>query len=200
MVSEREPTLSGPVSADEPPSWDRVDIGASIGRAVHAVLQSIDLATGDGLDAVAAASAASELVPDHAAVVAQMARAALGSGVVRGGCKRRHWREVYVATPVGSSVIEGFIDLLVDGPDGMEVVDFKTERLISDADVDQAVAHHSLQMAGYALCVKGALGARVARCVLVFLAGGVARERVVSNLEMLESEVRSRLDAANVFH
>ena len=43
--------------------WRRGRAGTSVGRAVHAVLQSIDLATGEGIAERARAQAAAEGVP-----------------------------------------------------------------------------------------------------------------------------------------
>ncbi|HEV2310306.1 MAG TPA: 3'-5' exonuclease, partial [Acidimicrobiia bacterium] len=49
---------------DERPPWRRGRAGTAIGRAVHAVLQSVDLATGADLDVIARAQAFAEGVPD----------------------------------------------------------------------------------------------------------------------------------------
>ena len=37
------------------------------------------------------------------------------------------WREVPIGAPTEGAVLEGFIDLLFEGPDGLEVVDYKTD-------------------------------------------------------------------------
>ena len=47
--------------------------GAALGRAVHAVLQSIDLETGDGIDATARAQAAAEGIPQLQSEIAALA-------------------------------------------------------------------------------------------------------------------------------
>src|SRR5581483_12382620 len=44
----------------ELPPWSKGRYGSAIGRAVHAVLQSIDLATGEGLDGAIAAQSVAE--------------------------------------------------------------------------------------------------------------------------------------------
>ena len=180
-------------STEELPSWDRVGVGASIGRAVHAVLEKIDLSDPRGIREAALASAAHECIPAHAEDVDRMARAALDTTVVRRARSLRHWREVYVAAPIGKGVLEGFIDLLIEGPDGMEIVDYKTDRLVTDRDVEAAVSRYSLQMAAYAVAIESSLGASVSQCVLVFLGGGQAREKVVSDLEVCKREVHERL-------
>ena len=47
----------------------------------------------------------------------------------------RCWREVYVGAPVAGRTLEGFVDLLIDGPDGLTVVDYKTDA-VRDDDLD----------------------------------------------------------------
>ena len=54
---------------DEP--WRRGRAGTNIGRAVHAVLQVVDLHTGRGLDDIAQAQAAAEGVPGRADEIAR---------------------------------------------------------------------------------------------------------------------------------
>ena len=48
--------------------------GAALGRAVHAVLQTIDLETGKGIKATARAQAAAEGIPQSHSEVADLAR------------------------------------------------------------------------------------------------------------------------------
>ena len=62
----------------ELPPWNKGRYGTAIGRAVHAVLQTIDLTTGSGLDDSAAAQAAAEGVLGQEATIAALVRAALG--------------------------------------------------------------------------------------------------------------------------
>jgi ATP-dependent exoDNAse (exonuclease V) beta subunit len=194
---------------DEPrdtPTWRRGRAGSAVGRAVHAVLQSVDLATGDGLADLAAAEAAAEGVPGRADEVEKLAAAALASDTVRravaGG---RYWRELYVAAPLGDRVIEGFVDLLVDGPDGLTIVDYKTDQgpqpdLTPAAPSSESPSHatgaqYRLQGAGYALAVEQVLGRPVTRCVFLFLRRDGALTREVDDLPAAVDEVRSILDA-----
>ena len=59
----------------ELPPWNKGRYGTAIGRAVHAVLQTVDLATGAGIDDAAAAQAAAEGVLGQEATIAALARA-----------------------------------------------------------------------------------------------------------------------------
>ena len=46
---------------------------------------------------------------------------------------RPHWRELYVAAPVGDRLLEGYVDLLYRDRDGLVVVDYKTDHAPDDA-------------------------------------------------------------------
>src|SRR6185503_9947935 len=67
----------------ELPPWNKGRYGTALGRAVHAVLQTVGLATGAGLDDAAAAQAAAEGIVGREDDVAARARVALGTRVVR---------------------------------------------------------------------------------------------------------------------
>jgi len=103
------------------PPWNKGRYGTAIGRAVHGVLQTVDLATGRGLDDAVAAQVLAEGVAEHGGIVAQLVRAALGSAAVQRAASRPHWRETYVGTVIGERVLEGFIDLIYRD-DGLVIV------------------------------------------------------------------------------
>ena len=154
---------------DEPP-WRRGRAGTAIGRAVHAVLQTIDLATGDGAASLAAAQAAAEGVPALARDIERRVRSVLDAPSVHEAlASGRYWREVFVAVPIGDRVLEGFIDLLYEAPSGeLVVVDYKTDGVRGDSDADEAVGRYRLQAAAYTLAVSRSLRRPVERCVFVF--------------------------------
>jgi ATP-dependent helicase/nuclease subunit A len=186
-----------PDEAEERAVWQRGRAGTSVGRAVHAVLQSVDLATGAGVAEVAAAQAAAEGVSDRVEQVERLARAALGSGVVAEAVSGRYWRELFVAAPLGERTVEGFVDLLYETPAGeLVVVDYKTDELGADDEVDAAVARYRLQGAAYAAAVESVVGRPVDRCVFLFLRKGEARAREVADLPGAVAEVRARLAAS----
>jgi ATP-dependent helicase/nuclease subunit A len=76
---------------------------------------------------------------------------------------------MYVGVPVGERVLEGFIDLLYETPDGLVVVDYKTDRLNRPEDAPSVVEQYRLQGAAYALATEQALGISVADCTFLFL-------------------------------
>ncbi len=73
---------------------------------------------------------------DRAREVERLVAAALDSQIVRAAVTAsRCWREVYVGAPVAGRALEGFVDLLIEGPDGLTVVDYKTDA-VHDDDLD----------------------------------------------------------------
>jgi ATP-dependent helicase/nuclease subunit A len=186
-AAAEEPEKDEP-EADAPP-WQRGRVGTAFGRAVHAVLQTVDLRTGEGADGAARAQAAAEGIPGRADEVAHAVRAALRSPAAREAAGARSWREVYVAADVEGTVVEGFVDLLYEADDGLVVVDWKTDAVRSAADVDAAVGRYRPQAAAYAVAVERALGRRVARCELVFTGTGEPQQRRVPDLDGARAEV-----------
>jgi ATP-dependent helicase/nuclease subunit A len=163
----------------------------SRGRAVHAVLQVIDLATGAGLDDLARAQADAEGIPEQAPEVATLVRAACDSEPVRRAAALRHWREVPVGARVEGVVLEGFVDLLYELPDGrLVIVDYKTDA-VHGAEVDRRMERYRLQGGVYALLVAEVTGWEVARVEFVFAAAGEVR--AVTDVGPVVGEVRALL-------
>jgi ATP-dependent helicase/nuclease subunit A len=169
--------------------WLKGRYGTAIGRAVHAVLQTIDLATGDGLRATAAAQAAAEGVIGREDDVERLARAALSTPAVREAVGCRRWRETFVAAPLGDRTLEGYIDLLYRTDQGLVVVDYKTAS--SSADLDERVTGYRAQGGAYAVAVEESTGERVARVVFVFLTPNGAIERELPKLRASMDTVRA---------
>ncbi len=182
----------GPRDLELPP-WNKGRYGTALGRAVHAVLQTVDLATGAGLDDAAAAQAAAEGIVGREDDVAARARVALTTRVVREAVAHGFRREMYVATPVDGTTLEGYVDLVYRRPDGLVVVDYKTDAWTDDADLDRKVARYRLQGAAYAIALQQATAEPVAECVFVFLGADDAREVAVSDLPAAMGEVRAAL-------
>jgi ATP-dependent helicase/nuclease subunit A len=132
--------------------------GTSLGRAVHAVLQAIDLAAQDGLETLSRAQAAAEGIPQRAHEVARLVRRACESEPVRRAVRSgRLWREVPIGAPSGEVVLEGFIDLLFEGADGFEIVDYKTDD-VSAPEIGGRMAHYRIQGDAYAELVRSITG------------------------------------------
>src|SRR5699024_4350686 len=65
------------------PAWSKGRYGSAVGRAVHGVLQVVDLASGAGLEDGVAAQCVAEGVTGQEELVAALVRSALGSEVVQ---------------------------------------------------------------------------------------------------------------------
>jgi ATP-dependent exoDNAse (exonuclease V) beta subunit len=188
-----DPALAKDARDLELPPWNKGRYGTAVGRAVHAVLQTVDLVTGDGIDATAAAQAAAEGVIGREHDIAALARSALTSATVRDAVTHDFRREMYVATRVEGLTLEGYVDLVYRDDDGLVVVDYKTDAWRDDTDLDAKVTRYRLQGASYALALEGATGERVHRCVFLFLGTDESEERAVRDLPQAVAEVRALL-------
>jgi len=189
-VVEVDPGLQKrPRDLDLPP-WLKGRYGTAVGRAVHGVLQSVDLATADGLDAAVAAQCEAEAIPEREADVTALARAALGSPSIREAAGQPHWREVYACTTVGDRLLEGYVDLLYRTPDGLVVVDHKTAATSDPAELRRRVEDYRTQGASYALTVAAATGEPVSRVTFLFLTPDGAFELDLADLDGAVEDVR----------
>src|SRR5262249_5136955 len=141
---EPDPGLAKDARDLELPPWNKGRYGTAIGRAVHAVLQTVDLATGADVDDAAAAQAAAAGVLGTEATIAALVRAAIGSATVRTASARAHWRETYVAVPIGGLTLEGYVDLVYRDDDGLVVVDYKTDAVADDDALARRMEHYRI--------------------------------------------------------
>ena len=149
--------------------WRRGRAGTSLGRAVHAVMQSIDLDTGEGIDDRARVQASAEGIPDLESEVGELCRRAVESEIVRRAVvSGRLWREVPVAAATGDGSLHGFIDLLFEERDGLVVVDYKTDR-VGPEETSESSARYRLQGGAYAHAVQRVTGKRVKEVVFLYL-------------------------------
>jgi ATP-dependent exoDNAse (exonuclease V) beta subunit len=150
----------------ELPPWSKGRYGTAIGRAVHGVLQVVDLATGAGLDVAVSSQCIAEGIVEYTDVVTALVRSALASEVIQRAAAREHWRESYVGTlqPDGT-VLEGFVDLIYREDDGtLIIIDYKTDA-IPAAALDARVAHYAPQLQAYSDILPD-----TGRPILLFLA------------------------------
>ncbi len=190
-VAAPDPNLESDEPEGDRPPWRRGRAGTAIGRAVHAVLQTVDFESGAGLQPVARAQALAEGIPERAREIELLTASVLAAPVLELARAGRAWREVPVAAPIGATMLEGFIDLLIEGPDGLIVVDYKTDHVPNDADIDAAVARYRIQGAAYALALESALGRSVTRVVFVFARRGGAVEREITDVRDAIDGVRA---------
>ena len=107
-------------------------------------------------------------------IVSLANRALRSPAVVVGLRAPQLWSEISVAasidTPRGPVVIEGIIDLLYRDHDGQLVIlDYKSDRVDSDAAVEVKLDHYRLQGAAYAAAVERATGDSVKAVQFLFV-------------------------------
>ncbi|MGI8750942.1 MAG: UvrD-helicase domain-containing protein [Acidimicrobiales bacterium] len=160
------------------PPWLKGRYGTAVGRAVHGVLQVVDLATGAGLDDAVVAQCEAEAIPNRREAVAALVVAALDAPSVRQAAHSTHWREVYAATPLADGrLLEGYLDLLYRRDDGLVIVDYKTSASSDAAEIDRRVIGYGAQGGAYRQMIAAITGEVVAGVVFVFLTAGGAAER-----------------------
>ena len=100
--------------------------------------------------------------------VAALSRAALGAPVVRAVADGAdHWRELFVVAELDGTVLEGYIDLLVRTPDGLVIVDYKTDHFGREGDRAERLARYRFQLAAYGLALGQVLAEPVVGGILV---------------------------------
>jgi ATP-dependent helicase/nuclease subunit A len=177
------------------PPWLKGRYGTAVGRAVHGVLQTIDLSSGDGLEEALAAQCEAEAVPDRLNEVRALVLQALGAPSVVEAASLPHWREIYSCTPHEGRLLEGYIDLLYRAADGLVVVDYKTAATSDPEVLDQRVEGYRLQGASYALTVATSTAEPVVRVTFLFLTPDGAVERHLSGLDASVADVQRLMRA-----
>ncbi|GAC1587184.1 MAG: UvrD-helicase domain-containing protein [Acidimicrobiales bacterium] len=167
--------------------------GTAIGRAVHATLQLLDLRDPTDVEAQAARQAYLEGVSDLADTVLAMVHSALGSDAIRLAAIHPHHKELYLSAPFGDTVVEGYVDLLVETPDGLVIIDYKTDGVRSEAEVDAKVGFYGIQGGAYAVVLEAVADQTISECRFVFCRPTGAIERRVDDLGIVKQQVREYL-------
>ncbi|MFQ5471640.1 MAG: UvrD-helicase domain-containing protein [Dehalococcoidia bacterium] len=156
--------------------WARGRGGTRLGRAVHAAIQSVPWdADEETIEAFARAVAVAEAVPDRAGEVAKLVQRALRSPAAqRAKMATRALREVPFGIDVDGTTVEGFVDLLIEGPGGIEIVDWKTDRA-TEAEIDARLEQYRLQAGLYVLGIEAATQLTVSSVNYVFVSPDVER-------------------------
>jgi ATP-dependent helicase/nuclease subunit A len=180
-----------PVNVELPP-WQRGRYGTSIGRAVHGVLQFCDLSSGKDIETLARSQCAAEGVIGLEQRVAALARSAITAPIVLSLADgAEHWRELFVAAPIGDRVLEGYVDLLVRTPAGLIIVDYKTDQWSDEAQASQRVERYRVQLAAYGAALEATLGEPIVGGMLVRCVPDHSAEQIeISDWQGALDEVR----------
>ncbi|MCI0838142.1 MAG: UvrD-helicase domain-containing protein [Chloroflexi bacterium] len=165
---ERERT-----DASEP--WSRGRAGTRLGRAVHAAIQSLPLDPDDGtIEAFCRAQAVAEAIPHREAEVRRLVTWVVRESDAwrRAVAATRAIREAPFAVREGDAVLEGFVDLLIETDDGIELIDWKTDAVPAEA-VEERLRQYELQAGLYVHGVQTATGRPVTSVTYVFASAKV---------------------------
>ncbi len=185
--------LKGAVDLDLP-AWQRGRYGTSVGRAVHAVLQLVELPDARNIDALSSSQAAAEGILGRQRLIAALARSALTCPIVQlAGTGAPSWRELFVAAPVGDTLLEGYVDLLVRTPDGLVLVDYKTDHAPDESAMHAKVLIYRPQLATYGIALQTVLGEPIVGARLIFCRPGGASEVPVPDWESAQADLRQQL-------
>ena len=163
-----EPGLLKDVDESELPLEGRGRYGTAIGRAVHGVLQTVDLASGERLATLAKIHAEAEGIATLSDQVADLAASAITSQEIQLAIQNRYWRELHVACPIGQKIVEGYVDLVYETEQGLVVVDYKTDQ-VEPTEIDLKVDRYRLQGATYAAALEETTRQPVNKVVFAFL-------------------------------
>ena len=177
--------------------WRRGRAGTSIGSAVHAVLQFVDLADGRDVAELSRHWAEVEGVGGHTDEVRQRVEHALASPTVREAASGRHRRELPIAVPIGTTTFEGIVDLVIERDDGLLVVDYKTDGVRDADDAARLVQHYRRQGAGYAEALARLTGRPVVGCRFLFVGLDGVVEADLPDLDVARAEVVGQLEAGS---
>ncbi len=166
-----------PSAGHRPPAHDPEGRAArAAGTAVHGVLERIDLSTGRDIGLLSEEEAAACGYPGLAAEVRALAEKALRSKIVREALAApRYFREMPFVAAGDVFFSEGRIDLLFEAGGGLTVVDFKTDKVESESEIDARVEVYRPQASIYACSLSRIAGLPVTRVVLYFIRPDVER-------------------------
>lgn len=178
--------------------------GAAIGTATHDTLEEIDFSEFTAPLSEEHSLAITEIVKRHCheqsitgteKLVDSFVKSALQSEVVELARNNRHFKEVFVAqqiTPKAS--VEGYIDLLIETPEGLVIVDYKTDAATSAKQIDDALERYIPQGATYAVALEELTGKAVTDCYFLFVNKNGTTQRRVDNLDEAKRQVRNVLN------
>ena len=156
--------------------------------SVDDVLAELD----PGIEQLAQEYAKDYGVSASAGDIARLANRALRSPAVVAGLRAPQlWSEIPVAasldTPRGPVVMEGIIDLLYRDHDGQLVIlDYKSDRVDSDAAVEVKLDHYRMQGAAYAAAVERATGDSVKAVQFLFVRRSDGLREIDNLRELIE--------------
>ncbi|HEU4584363.1 MAG TPA: UvrD-helicase domain-containing protein [Gemmatimonadaceae bacterium] len=147
-----------------------------LGTIVHSLLERADFHAGD-VKAEVARLLVEQPVERHAALARMLTPVLTGPLGERVRAARRVEREWPFAFEAGGVLVEGVMDLAIQGPDGRwTVVDYKSNDLKHPGRFEELIEYYQKQLELYALALSRSGLGDVSHCMLLFLTGSRERE------------------------
>ncbi|MEW6252130.1 MAG: UvrD-helicase domain-containing protein, partial [Planctomycetota bacterium] len=160
-----------------------------LGRPIDVQLQARELVAAKRMDAAQA-----DLLPT--ADVAWLAGTPEGKLLARAGPAARRELPFVYALRLGESgertIVRGVIDCLIERPDGLVLIDYKSDRVRDDADLRERLAGYQVQLQVYARAAEAIFARPVTRAVLIFL-----RARRIIDVPLTAPRLEALLNAAH---
>ncbi len=181
MEQEPDPRRSGPPRRD-------ATVARAVGRAVHAVLERIDLATGRDIGVLSEEAAAEQGRPDLAAAVRDLVDRALRAPIVKEAlASPRLHREMPFAIAGDTWISEGRVDMVFESGGALTVVDFKTDDVSTEAEISARLETYRPQALLYGRAMAQVAGLPVRNVVFHFIRPGVQRSLAVDERFLAEA-------------
>jgi ATP-dependent helicase/nuclease subunit A len=162
------------------PVWAARNEAATVGSALHRVMERIDLENPRDLEALTRAICLDLGAPSRAVEVVDMARNCLASPAVQRAIASRSFkREVPFTVSSVNGVAVGRLDLLFTENGEATIIDFKSDQIETN-EIDERVRSYQGQADAYAEGVSASMGLVASRIVFVFAHLGVERPVVPS--------------------
>lgn len=153
------------------PEGDAALTPVELGTIVHSLLERADFRAND-VKAEMARLLAEQPEERHAALARMLEPVLTGPLGERVRAARRVEREWPFACEAGGVLVEGVMDLAIQGSDGRwTVVDYKSNDLKHSGRFEELVRYYTKQLELYALALSRSGLGDVSRCMLLFLTG-----------------------------
>lgn len=153
------------------PEDDAVLTPVELGTIVHSLLERADFHAGD-VKAEVARLLAEQPEGRHAALARMLEPVLTGPLSERVRTARRVEREWPFAFQAGGVLVEGVMDLAIQGDDGRwTVVDYKSNDLKHSGRFEELIEYYQKQLELYALALSRSGLGEVSHCMLLFLTG-----------------------------
>ncbi|MFW6108203.1 MAG: UvrD-helicase domain-containing protein [bacterium] len=164
--------------------------GRRVGSVVHRCLEQLGAGAAEDVGSLVDAEARrAALSPESKLRASELVRGALESRLMeRARAAEACYHEVPFALEVGGTVLSGAMDLVLVEPEGVAVVDFKTDAVSGAAAAEARAATYRPQMLAYALAASRLLCAPVTEVVICFVSSGREVALPISEALLREAE------------